>query len=135
MIKKPIVLGIARYPKRTGVLKKEAMKNVETETNRVQAERKVKAEQKKKLAQLTELDFYEEEQPDVEYDNEGAIEHEVVSSKPLKRRPLTTIAHNYTFWADLIFEPKCRTRGMVLFVEEQAGGVGVTLSRTRVQVT
>ena len=105
MIKKPIVLGITRYPKRTGVLKKEAMKNVEPETNRVQAERKVKAEQNKKLAQLTELDFYEEEQPDVEYDNEGATEHEVVISKPLKRKPLTTIAHNYTFWADLIFAP------------------------------
>ena len=53
----------------------------------------------------------------------------------LKKHSFPTIAHNYTFWADLIFEPKSRTRGMVLFVEEQAGGVGVTLSRTRVHAT
>ena len=85
MIKKPIVLGITRSKKRTGVLKKEAMKNVEPETNRVQAERKVKAEEKKKLAQLTELDFYDEEQPGVQYANEGATEHEIVIGKPLKR--------------------------------------------------
>ena len=34
-----------------------------------------------------------------------------------KKHSFPTIAHNYTFWADLIFEPKSRTRGMVLFVE------------------
>ena len=52
-----------------------------------------------------------------------------------KKHSFPTIAHNYTFWADLIFEPKSRTRGMVLFVEGQAGGAGAALSRTRVQVT
>ena len=54
-----------------------------------------------------------------------------------KKHSFPTIAHNYTFWADLIFEPKSRTRGMVLLVDGQAGGVGVgvTLSRIRVQVT
>ena len=52
-----------------------------------------------------------------------------------KKHSFPTIAHNYTFWADLIFEPKSRTRGMVLFVEGQAGGAGATLSRTRVQST
>ena len=97
MIKKPIVLGITRYPKRTGVLKKEAMKNVEPETNRVQAERKVKAEQNKKLAQLTELDFYDEEQPGVQYAYKTGSEHDFVEAKPLKRKPFPTIAHNYTF--------------------------------------
>ena len=45
-----------------------------------------------------------------------------------KKHSFPTIAHNYTFWADLIFEPKSRTRGMVLSVEGQAGGVGVGLS-------
>ena len=34
-----------------------------------------------------------------------------------RKHSFPTIAHNYTFWADLIFEPKSRTRGMVLFVE------------------
>ena len=35
-----------------------------------------------------------------------------------KKHSSSTIAHNYTFWADLIFEPKSRkTRGMVLFGE------------------
>ena len=117
MIKKPIVLGITRSKKRTGVLKKEAMKNVEPETSRVPAQRKIKAEQKKMLTQLTELDFYDEEQPGVQYANEGATEHEIVIGKPLKRKPLTTIAHNYTFWADLIFAPGSHDHGMLLLVE------------------
>ena len=34
-----------------------------------------------------------------------------------KKHSFPTIAHNYTFWADLIFEPKSRERGMVLLVE------------------
>ena len=34
-----------------------------------------------------------------------------------KKHSFPTIAHNYTFWADLIFEPKSRSRGIVLFVE------------------
>ena len=72
----------------------------------------------KKLIELTELDHNEVEQPsDVEYPNSTATNHEIVLGKPLKRKPLTTIAHNYTFWADLIFEPESRERGMVLFVE------------------
>ena len=34
-----------------------------------------------------------------------------------KKHSFPTIAHNYTFWADLIFEPKSRSRGIVLLVE------------------
>ena len=34
-----------------------------------------------------------------------------------KRKPLPIMAHNYNFWADLIFAPGSRTEGMVLFVE------------------
>ena len=34
-----------------------------------------------------------------------------------KKHSFPTIAHNYTFWADLIFEPKSRIRGMVLSME------------------
>ena len=30
---------------------------------------------------------------------------EVGIAKPLKKRPLPTVAHNYSFWTDLIFEP------------------------------
>ena len=52
-----------------------------------------------------------------------------------KKHSSPTIAHNYAFWADLIFEPKSRTRGMVLFVEGTSRWCCVTFSRTRVQVT
>ena len=58
-----------------------------------------------------------------------------MEAKPLKRKPFPTIAHNYTFWADLIFAPKSRERGMLLIVEGQAGGVGVTHSAIKQQNT
>ena len=41
----------------------------------------------------------------------------LVLGNPLKRKSLPTIAHNYTFWADLIFQPESRERGMLLIVE------------------
>ena len=31
---------------------------------------------------------------------------DVVFAKPLKKKPLPIVAHNYSFWADLIFAPK-----------------------------
>ena len=52
-----------------------------------------------------------------------------------KKHSFPTTAHNYTFWADLIFEPKSRTRGMALFVEGTSRWCCATLSRTRVQLT
>ena len=52
-----------------------------------------------------------------------------------KKHSFPTIAHNYTFWADLIFEPKrAGQEAWCCLWREQAGGVGATLSRTRVQV-
>ena len=93
----------------------------------------MKKEKNKKLAQLTELDHYEEEQPGVKcaYKTHSS-KYDFVEAKPLKRKPFPTVAHNYTFWADLIFAPKSRTRGMCCLWREQADGVGVTLSDTRV---
>ena len=41
----------------------------------------------------------------------------IVNGPAVKRRPLPTIAPNYTFWGDLIFKPGSRSSGMVLFVE------------------
>ena len=38
-------------------------------------------------------------------------------ANPDKKRPLPTVAHNYSFWADLIFAPKSREVGMLLIVE------------------
>ena len=89
------------------------------------------------LKQLTKLDNYEDADvlPDVRYPYRGAVGDNVVLANPLKRPPLRTIAHNYTFCADLIFQPGSREKGMMLVVEGQASGVGVTLSITRVQAT
>ena len=147
-INKSEVIPKPRYPTRSGVLKSSLNVKVERERGRLpqytwqkEAEkkladaRKMRRKQNKKLIELTELDHYEVEQPGVKYAYKTSSKHDFVEAKPLKRKPFPTIAHNYTFWADLIFEPKSRTRGMVLFVEEQVGGVGATLSRTRVQVT
>ena len=92
MLKKSEIIEEPRYPKRTGVLKKEVLKNVEREpgsasqySTQKEREKKVKKEQNKKIAHLTELDFYDEEQPDVECDYSGATNHEIVLGKPLKR--------------------------------------------------
>lgn len=41
----------------------------------------------------------------------------VYEPEPVKRRYFPTIAPNYAYWADLIFEPGSRERGMVLIVE------------------
>ena len=60
---------------------------------------------------------------------------DVVFAKPLKKISFPTVAHNYSFWADFIFAPKSREKGMLLIVEERAGGVGVILSGTRQQGT
>ena len=40
-----------------------------------------------------------------------------VVGHPTKRKPLPTVAHNYTFWGDLVIAPNSRNTGMVLFVE------------------
>ena len=52
-----------------------------------------------------------------------------------KKHSFPTIAHNHTFWADLIFNQKAGPEAWCCLWREQAGGVGVTLSRTRVQTT
>ena len=53
-----------------------------------------------------------------------------------KKHSFPTIAHNYTFWADLIFEPKrAGPEGWCCLWRGQADSVGVTLSRTRVHTT
>ena len=88
------------------------------------------------LKQLTKLDNYEDADvpPDVRYPYRGAVRDNVVLANPLKRPPLPTIAHNYTFWADLIFQPESREREVCsLLWREQADGAGVGLSSTRVQ--
>ena len=41
----------------------------------------------------------------------------IVVGHPTKRKPLPTVAHNYTFWGDLVIAPNSRNTGMVLFVE------------------
>ena len=71
------------------------------------------------LGQLTELDNHRVVPPDVSfpYRPADADVMNVTLGHPLKRKPLTTIAHNYTFWADLIFQPESRERGMLLIVE------------------
>ena len=48
--------------------------------------------------------------------------HVVDELNPIRRQPiklpsLPTVAHNYTFWGDLIFKPKSREEGMLLMVE------------------
>ena len=77
----------------------------------------MKRERNKKLIELTELDHYEVEQPKRKYHYKTGSVHDFVEAKPLRRKPFPTIAHNYTFWADLIFQPESRERGMVLIVE------------------
>ena len=64
------------------------------------------------LKQLTKLDNYEDADvpPDVRFPYRGAVADNVVLANPLKRKPIPTIAHNYTFWADLIFQPESRER-------------------------
>ena len=145
-INKSEVIPKPRYPTRSGVLKSSLNVKVERERGRLpqyswQKEadkkladaRKMKRERNKKLIELTELDHNEVEQPGVQYAYKTSSKHDFVEAKPLKRKPFPTIAHNYTFWADLIFAPKSRERGMLLIVEGQAGGSGATLSSIRVQ--
>ena len=43
--------------------------------------------------------------------------HSFEYTKPKRIGGLPTTAHNYTFWADLIFRPGSRDQGVVLFVE------------------
>ena len=71
------------------------------------------------IGHLTELDNHRVVPPDVSfpYRPADADIDNVTLGHPLKRKPLTTIAHNYTFWADLIFQPESRERGMFLIVE------------------
>ena len=142
------VIPKPRYPTRSGVLKSSLNVKLERGPGRLpqyawQKEadkkladaRKLKREKNKKLIELTELDHYEEEQPGVKYAYKTSSKHDFVEAKPLRRKPFPTIAHNYTFWADLIFAPKSRNRGMVLFVEGTSRWCCTTLSRTRVQST
>ena len=42
---------------------------------------------------------------------------DVVFANPDKKRPLPAVAHNYSFWANLIFAPGNKTRGLFLIVE------------------
>ena len=63
-------------------------------------------------------------------DDEANAEENIAPYREAQRAPLNafehtgsqkkhsspTIAHNYAFWADLIFEPKSRIRGMLLIV-------------------
>ena len=118
------------YPTRSGILKSALNVKVERGPGRLpqyawqkEAEKKLaeskklKRERNKKLIELTELDHNEVEQPGVKYKYKTGDEYDFVEAKPLKRRPFPTIAHNYTFWADLIFAPKSRERGMLLIVE------------------
>ena len=90
-----------------------------------------------KLAQGDEEDEANTEENSAPYrEAQRAPLHAFEYTGSQKKHSFPTIAHNYTFWADLIFEPRaagpetwcCLWRG-------QAGGVGATLSRTRVQST
>ena len=71
------------------------------------------------MEQLTKLDNQCVVPPDVSfpYRPTDVDIMNVTLGHPLKRKPLTTIVHNYTFWADLIFQPESRERGMLLIVE------------------
>ena len=116
----------ARYELRSTVPKKEEP-TVRTGPGRLQVWTKYLDEELKaaehgelpSLKQLTKLDNYEDADvpPDVRYPYRGAVDNNIVLANPLKRPPLPTIAHNYTFWADLIFQPESRERGMLLIVE------------------
>ena len=52
-------------------------------------------------------------------------------TKPKRIGGLPTVAHNYTFWGDLVIAPNSRNTGMVLFVRAPAGGAYATLSTAR----
>ena len=59
--------------------------------------------------------------PPSEEDNVPTFQHPnapiLVEGDAVFRRPLPIVAPNYTYWADLIFEPGSRDKGVVLVVE------------------
>ena len=72
---------------------------------------------KKYPALFRKLDNEDAEQEEWSYPYRNSRINEVGFGKYLKKRPLPTAAHNYSFWADLIFAPKSREKGMLLIVE------------------
>ena len=103
---------------------KRGRKDDWTETSYIKLEKAEKELQRRKKSSAFKL-----AQGDEEYETnakENKAPYRKAQRGPLhtfeytgsqKKHSFPTIAHNYTFWADLIFEPKSRTRGMVLFVE------------------
>ena len=69
-------------------------------------------------ALFRKLDNEDYEQEEIEYPLIQRTNHYSAAwGKHLKKRPLPTVAHNYSYWADLIFVPKSGERGMLLIVE------------------
>ena len=77
--------------------------------------RRAKAEDNLKLEQHDE----EQQAKDYPYIVPPHVTDELnpLRRDPIKLPSLPTVAHNYTFWADLIFKPKSREEGMLLMVE------------------
>ena len=130
-------------PVRTGILKSALLANDENRplgrrdkwTKEAYKELE-EAEKRGRRSQalFRKLDNEDYEQNEIEYPIIKRTNHyEATWGKPLKKRSFPTVAHNYSFWADLIFAPGSREKGMLLIVEEQVGSVGVTLSSIRVR--
>ena len=72
---------------------------------------------RKSRALFRKLDNEDYEQEEIEYPYIRSTYNEAAWGKPLKKRSFPTVAHNYSFWTDLIFAPKSREKGMLLIVE------------------
>ena len=73
---------------------------------------------RKSRALFRKLDNEDYEQYEIEYPIiQRSSHYSAAWGKPLKKRSFPTVAHNYSFWADLIFAPKSREKGMLLIVE------------------
>ena len=80
----------------------------------VQKLEEVERRVKKNPTLFRKLDNEDFEQNECSYPYTKSRYKDVAFAKPLKKISFPTVAHSYSFWADLIFAPKSREEGMLL---------------------
>ena len=105
-------------PVRTGVLKSAMVDEEEklygrrdkwtkqAEYDLKESEKKLRENKKQQKKELTTLEQHDEEQLARKYPYTKSRYNDAVFAIPDKKGPLPTVAHNYSFWADLILHQR-----------------------------